>query len=664
YIPRARRAAAAAAGGNSTAAVANTNPLSPAGQPVPIITSSAQGGITARHPVPHGPGSPALGHAHGTQRYDQGPSVALLDKVRALDNLPRLGALRTLDLKGNDIRTGITYISQVLKRNRTLKVLNLSENKLDVQGLIAVAEALKYNSCLETLDLSKNPCCGPGLEGIQSLRTAFTLNDALKRLFLSSTGMTPAGAIALAEFLPESKSLLHLDLTMNNLDIAGVMALSSGLKANHTMRCLDVNIPPADEEMARMCRDILNTCVRNTEEAERAANPSSPDGASGRGQGRGVWNMIEESELAKTFRQDDEKKVAPLSDTSSVSSAAPTDVPSAAQQTASGVITQARAYKSQLEDVLARSPSSSSAPSAPVQDEVAEMSANVKEAQKSLMVVIETTTEPERLQELLALNDDLTALLGRCQPPKRPLFLHGLGLQAENGKANGSAGDEASGNGHAVHGLSEDSDDEPITPRVDKGKGRAEPEPVEPEKVLSPPAFHLGDSDDEDAHLGDELIAAEPDGMVSPTTDMSRSWVEEEGEVFRKGTVLLGLEEMEGDYDSEELRRELLDAMVERPPPRAVLDDFGAEIAPELPAGPASPQPEKLPPRPYIRRSRSSSSTLSTTDAQLESLSLEKVDAARTASPSPSTPTSPSVQIKAFLSRRLSSASINSKEAE
>jgi protein phosphatase 1 regulatory subunit 37 len=63
--------------------------------------------------------------------------------------------------------------------------------------------------------------------------------------------MTSAGAIALAEFLPESTSLLHLDLTMNSLDIAGVMALSSGLKANHVMRCLDVNIPPGDEEFAR-----------------------------------------------------------------------------------------------------------------------------------------------------------------------------------------------------------------------------------------------------------------------------------------------------------------------------------------------------------------------------------------------------------------------------
>ncbi len=79
--------------------------------------------------------------------------------------------------------------------------------------------------------------------------------------------MTSAGAIALAEFLPESTSLLHLDLTTNNIDIAGVMALSSGLKANHVMRCLDLlssglkanhvmrcldlNIPPGDEEFAR-----------------------------------------------------------------------------------------------------------------------------------------------------------------------------------------------------------------------------------------------------------------------------------------------------------------------------------------------------------------------------------------------------------------------------
>jgi hypothetical protein len=55
-----------------------------------------------------------------------------------------------------------------------------------------------------------------------------------------------------------------------------------------------------------MCREILNTCVRNTEEAERAAKV----GDSGRRSGKGVWGMIEESKLAKLMRLDEEKKVS------------------------------------------------------------------------------------------------------------------------------------------------------------------------------------------------------------------------------------------------------------------------------------------------------------------------------------------------------------------
>lgn len=50
-----------------------------------------------------------------------------------------------------------------------------------------------------------------------------------------------------------------------------------------------------------MCRDILNTCVRNTEDAEKAAtNGSSGDTTSGKK--TSMWGMIEESELARTIR--------------------------------------------------------------------------------------------------------------------------------------------------------------------------------------------------------------------------------------------------------------------------------------------------------------------------------------------------------------------------
>lgn len=177
---------------------------------------------------------------------------------RILASLPRVGHLLTLDLKGNDIRGGASYLGQALKKNRTLKVLNLSDNSIEIAGLVAIADALKYNSTLETLDMSHNPCSGPSLEGITTLRSAFTLNSNLKRLFLNDTDLSSEGAIALAEFLPEAKSLIHLDLTENGeIDIAGVMALAVSVKMNKSLRCLDLNIPPNAPDFARLSQDIL-----------------------------------------------------------------------------------------------------------------------------------------------------------------------------------------------------------------------------------------------------------------------------------------------------------------------------------------------------------------------------------------------------------------------
>jgi len=108
--------------------------------------------------------------------------------------------------------------------------------------------------------------------------------------------------------------------------------------------------------------------------------------------------------------------------------------------------------------------------------------------------------------------------------------------------------------------------------------------------------------------------------------------------------------------------------MVECPPPRAVLDDFGVDIVPEPPVSPPmSPQEKKPPPRPYIRRSRSSSSAISVGDNALDATSADKVADAQSVAAgvsSPAQPSSPTVQIKAFLSRRLSTASSASKDSD
>lgn len=98
-------------------------PVSP-----PIFQSSRAGGVTARlaspfapalHPGAARPGSAsgklgldvrlpsASGRAGGQQQKPgvlDSHSAALLDNIRSLDNLPRLGSLTTLDLRGNDLR--------------------------------------------------------------------------------------------------------------------------------------------------------------------------------------------------------------------------------------------------------------------------------------------------------------------------------------------------------------------------------------------------------------------------------------------------------------------------------------------------------------------------------------------------------------------------------
>ena len=311
---------------------------SPSLPEVPVIVSSPGGGITSRRmPGPSGPGSQSnygsVGRSHGgaetlsirspTREIEAGiteadlvairrdaqpnqtdeEAIAIYQAKRAkriLADLPRVGNLLTLDLKSNDIRGGVNYIAQVLKKNRTLRVLNLSDNNIEMSGLVAIADALKYNSTLETLDLSHNPCSGPGLEGITTLRTAFTLNSNLKRLFLNDTDLSSEGAIALAEFLPEAKSLIHLDLAENfDIDIAGVMALAVSVRMNKSLRCLDLNIPPNNPDFARLSQEILTSCIRNTELAQQRATQ--------KGLKQPIAAPIYKSVVARAARERDER---------------------------------------------------------------------------------------------------------------------------------------------------------------------------------------------------------------------------------------------------------------------------------------------------------------------------------------------------------------------
>ncbi|KAF9190187.1 hypothetical protein BGZ51_008890 [Haplosporangium sp. Z 767] len=192
--------------------------------------------------------------------------------------LKRTRGVEFLDVSDNDLRQGADYIAQTLRRNMSLKCLVLQNNNLDPARLVVFADALKLNIGLEALDLGYNRVSGPVITGINALTQKLSYNKTLTRLSLSNTNLQSEGAIALAEFLPETRTLTQLDLTGNEMvDIAGVMALSVSIRMNKSLTCLDMNVPPNDAEFARLSRDILRACIRNMED-KTGSNAGMPSG--------------------------------------------------------------------------------------------------------------------------------------------------------------------------------------------------------------------------------------------------------------------------------------------------------------------------------------------------------------------------------------------------
>src|SRR5258708_15286289 len=264
-----------------------------------------------------------------------------------------------------------------------------------------------------------------------------------------------------------------------------------------------------------MCRDILNTCIRNTEEAERNAQLSAANGASGRGQGRGVWGMIEESRLAKTLYKDEVKKVE------SRSPRGPLEylLISAGAQNESEAVVQAQQCRDQLQALIARSTPTSGSDATETQENL-QLIERAKMLLPGLVEVIRTCSDSRRADELLNLNDTLVSLLAQASP-KPKLSLQGLGLEL-NGLGNPGPDNSSGVVNNRIVSPRGDSigepnyDDSPSTPRVDKGKGKAPPEPEVVKPVLSPRGFAVPDSDEDEAEHEQEQEQGEDDPR-SPT---------------------------------------------------------------------------------------------------------------------------------------------------
>jgi len=219
--------------------------------------------------------------------------------------------LEELFLGDNDLQApdGVS-IGAMLSANRTLQLLDLRNNSFRDGGLVHIANgladqtnfevggvaslvlwnlgvthesmfgffnALAKTRTLRSLNLGQNRI---GDIGIQKIKPGLIRNRSLRKLGLFNTRLGNEGAVALAEILADSISLTRIDIRENHIQIAGLMAISLALKVNRSLVRIDLDKelrkePGLETVQQSVLADIYNFCHRNKQDSRESFSRES-----------------------------------------------------------------------------------------------------------------------------------------------------------------------------------------------------------------------------------------------------------------------------------------------------------------------------------------------------------------------------------------------------
>ncbi|KAL1921939.1 uncharacterized protein VTP21DRAFT_10581 [Calcarisporiella thermophila] len=149
--------------------------------------------------------------------------------------------IRVMDLSGNNLGThGAQMLSEVLVSNQArIDTLNISSNRLGVEGVRRLAVGIINNRTLRTLDLSENFI---GNEGVTLLFDALIAGteSGLRRLILNKNNITDVGAHSIGNILAAT-GLRSLHLAHNKISRVGAIDLGRGLHGATVLRDLNLD---------------------------------------------------------------------------------------------------------------------------------------------------------------------------------------------------------------------------------------------------------------------------------------------------------------------------------------------------------------------------------------------------------------------------------------
>ena len=135
---------------------------------------------------------------------------------------------------------GAVNIAKAIQMNTTLHTLDMSDNEISDDEVIAISDCLKKNSSLEKLNLSKNEIKITN-EGAKMIAEALQLNTTLKQLDLSINKIFDDGATAISNVLKSNITLQELNISHNNITNKGITKITEAIQINSTLQNINIS---------------------------------------------------------------------------------------------------------------------------------------------------------------------------------------------------------------------------------------------------------------------------------------------------------------------------------------------------------------------------------------------------------------------------------------
>lgn len=220
------------------------------------------------------------------------------DGMKHITRYIREGNCEGLDLGGNNLRDQVGTIVDALTEPCELYALSLADCNLTPESLWMLFPALAKLKNFRFIDLSQNhDLFETNPSAISLLRRYLPKMPLLKRIHLSDVSMTPEQAIALAEILPDTPSLAHVNI-MENPKLAALAtakgeanqeeacalyaSLMAAVRVSRTIVCIDIEVPSNDssEVVKALAKQVVAYCLWNMERGPVAEISDTVLGAS------------------------------------------------------------------------------------------------------------------------------------------------------------------------------------------------------------------------------------------------------------------------------------------------------------------------------------------------------------------------------------------------